>query len=247
MARRKSLYEIIYEQAKQEIQEMTDGTRLPSIEKLCDIYGASKTVIREVMAALERDGLVVRRQGLGTFVVKDNGCVHTGIEYLRGLTKIISTSGKVPSLIYNVCKVVQASDTVASKLEMSTGNNLVLVERTYAADGIPTIFARTYIASERVPGGTENLIAMFNLKKSKVFTLFDLLEEVFKDPIKYAIAEIESAIVDNKLSHLLKMEEGKSVVLLKEVHRDMKNVPMLYSEDFINTAVFKIHVLRKRI
>jgi len=247
MARRKSLYEIIYEQAKQEIQEMTDGTRLPSIEKLCDIYGASKTVIREVMAALERDGLVVRRQGLGTFVVKDNGCVHTGIEYLRGLTKIISTSGKVPSLIYDVCKVVQASDTVASKLEMSTGNNLVLVERTYAADGIPTIFARTYIASERVPGGTENLIAMFNLKKSKVFTLFDLLEEVFKDPIKYAIAEIESAIVDNKLSRLLKMEEGKSVVLLKEVHRDMKNVPMLYSEDFINTAVFKIHVLRKRI
>ncbi|KUK79170.1 MAG: Transcriptional regulator, partial [Mesotoga prima] len=55
MARRKSLYEIIYSQIEKEVQKMSDGTQLPSIEKLCEDYGASKTVLREVITALEKD------------------------------------------------------------------------------------------------------------------------------------------------------------------------------------------------
>ena len=247
MARRKSLYEIIYSQIEREVQKMSDGAQLPSIEKLCEDYGASKTVLREVITALEKDGLVVRRQGLGTFVVKDSGLVHTGIEYLRGLTRIISSSGKNPELIYDKFCEVKADERLAEKLEMPENVSLVLTERVYAADGVPAIFARTYIASERIPGKTEALLKTLEGRKAKELVLFDLLEENFKDPIRYAIAEIESRLVDEELAGLLQMRPGSSIVLLKEVHRDIKNVPMLYSEDFINTAVFRIHVLRKKI
>lgn len=247
MARRKSLYEIIYAQIEQEVQKMSDGTQLPSIDKLCEDYGASKTVIREVITALEKDGLVVRRQGLGTFVVKDSGLVHTGIEYLRGLTRIISSSGKTPDLVHDAYRVVEADEELATRLETEMGQHLVLTERVYAADGVPAIFARTFIASERVPGGTQALVRTLGSSKAKELTLFDLMEENFKEPIRYAIAEIESTLVDRELSRLLQIEKRSSIVLLKEVHRDMNNIPMLYSEDFINTAVFRIHVLRKKI
>lgn len=247
MARRKSLYEIIYSQIEQKVQEMSDGTQLPSIEKLCEDYGASRTVIREVITALEKEGLVVRRQGLGTFVVKDSGLVHTGIEYLRGLTRIISSSGKTPDLIHDRFRKVLADSDLAAKLEMREKETLVLTERVYAADGIPAIFAKTYIASERIPGGTEELLKTLGERRAKELVLFDLLEEKFKDPIRYAIAEIESRLVNEELADLLEMTPGTSIVLLKEVHRDMNNVPMLYSEDFINTSVFRIHVLRKKI
>jgi GntR family transcriptional regulator len=83
--------------------------------------------------------------------------------------------------------------------------------------------------------------------ESKKMTLFDILESNFKDPIRYAIAEIESTVVDDTLARLLKVEKGKSLVVMKEVHRDISNIPLLYSIDYINTSVFRIQVLRKKI
>jgi GntR family transcriptional regulator len=53
--------------------------------------------------------------------------------------------------------------------------------------------------------------------------------------------------VDDTLARLLKVEKGKSLVVMKEVHRDINNIPLLYSIDYINTSVFRIQVLRKKI
>ncbi len=46
------------------------GTRLPSAARLCDEHGVSRTVVREAIAALRADGLVLTRQGSGAFVVE---------------------------------------------------------------------------------------------------------------------------------------------------------------------------------
>ena len=47
------------------------GARLPTEQELSLSTGVSRTVVREAVAALRADGLVVTRQGLGAFVPAD--------------------------------------------------------------------------------------------------------------------------------------------------------------------------------
>ena len=47
------------------------GARLPTEQELSLATGVSRTVVREAVAALRADGLVITRQGLGAFVPAD--------------------------------------------------------------------------------------------------------------------------------------------------------------------------------
>jgi GntR family transcriptional repressor for pyruvate dehydrogenase complex len=47
------------------------GSRLPTEQELSAATGVSRTVVREAVAALRADGLVITRQGLGAFVASE--------------------------------------------------------------------------------------------------------------------------------------------------------------------------------
>ena len=50
--------------------ERPAGSRLPTETQLAEEFGVSRTVVREAIARLRSDGLVVTRQGLGAFVAE---------------------------------------------------------------------------------------------------------------------------------------------------------------------------------
>jgi GntR family transcriptional repressor for pyruvate dehydrogenase complex len=51
--------------------ELSSGARLPTEQEMGAAMGVSRTVIREAVAALRAEGLVVTRQGAGAFVAPD--------------------------------------------------------------------------------------------------------------------------------------------------------------------------------
>ncbi|MBL8672041.1 MAG: FadR family transcriptional regulator, partial [Alphaproteobacteria bacterium] len=50
---------------------MAPGARLPTEQEMVRSMGVSRTVVREAVAALRAEGLVVTRQGIGAFVAGD--------------------------------------------------------------------------------------------------------------------------------------------------------------------------------
>ena len=49
-------------------EEYAVGDKLPNVQELVEAYGVSRTVVREVLAQLQADGLVEVRHGVGAFV-----------------------------------------------------------------------------------------------------------------------------------------------------------------------------------
>jgi DNA-binding FadR family transcriptional regulator len=50
---------------------LRQGARLPTEQEMMTAMGVSRTVVREAVAALRAEGLVITRQGLGAFVAND--------------------------------------------------------------------------------------------------------------------------------------------------------------------------------
>ncbi|MEQ9070675.1 MAG: winged helix-turn-helix domain-containing protein, partial [Gimesia chilikensis] len=63
-------YERIGEHLKRQIREgqILPGTALPSEQQLASLFDSARSTVRQAMGLLEREGLVSRVQGKGTFV-----------------------------------------------------------------------------------------------------------------------------------------------------------------------------------
>ena len=64
------------------------GENLPPEPELARQMGVSRSTLREAMRSFEAQGLLMRRQGAGTFVVEKNGVFETGLEVLESLETI---------------------------------------------------------------------------------------------------------------------------------------------------------------
>jgi GntR family transcriptional repressor for pyruvate dehydrogenase complex len=70
MTKRKSLSTLVSESLAQRIRsgKLAPGAKLPTEAELCTEYDVSRTVVREAVARLRSDGIVVPHQGRGIFV-----------------------------------------------------------------------------------------------------------------------------------------------------------------------------------
>src|SRR6185295_17666243 len=73
LAPARNLTEEVVDQLAAEIRggKMVPGSRLPTEAALMRALGVSRTVVREAIAALRSEGLVVTRQGSGAYVAAD--------------------------------------------------------------------------------------------------------------------------------------------------------------------------------
>lgn len=72
LRRSERLADQLYEQIVSQIVAgmLPTGERLPSESRLCEIFGVSRPIVREAIIRLQADGLVVTRQGAGTYVAR---------------------------------------------------------------------------------------------------------------------------------------------------------------------------------
>ncbi|PWC32799.1 FadR/GntR family transcriptional regulator [Azospirillum sp. TSO35-2] len=85
--RRERLGDQLYGQLLEQIISgaLKEGDRLPSEKELCQMFEVSRPVVREAMMLLQADGLVVARQGSGTYVQRRP---PQGLAALAGLSDI---------------------------------------------------------------------------------------------------------------------------------------------------------------
>jgi len=117
------------------ISEAKPGERLPSEPELARVLGASRATLREAMRTFEGQGLIRRRQGVGTFVVGQVPVIQSGLEVLES----IETQAERINLKVSMGEIhthrIHADKEQSEALEVEVGTPLMHVARVILAEG----------------------------------------------------------------------------------------------------------------
>ncbi|NMB92856.1 MAG: GntR family transcriptional regulator, partial [Flexilinea flocculi] len=80
-----SLFQKLQQELARIIEETPAGERLQSEPELASSLGVSRATLREAMRSFEGQGLIRRRQGVGTFVLDHQQNIETGLEVLESI------------------------------------------------------------------------------------------------------------------------------------------------------------------
>lgn len=130
------------------LEELENGrysgaAQLPSELELASDLGVSRTVVRDALSELERDGYLERVRGIGTLVNRDVVQLKNRMDQKLEFYKMIRAIGKEPrSDNLSVTREI-ASPTLAEKLQLPTDalQTLVFVRRRVMADDTPVLFS----------------------------------------------------------------------------------------------------------
>src|SRR5512145_1331124 len=77
--------------ARIESGELTPGDRLPPERELSETLGVTRMTLRQALRVLETQGLLVRRQGVGTYIAKPK--IERAAGQLVPFTKVMQQRG----------------------------------------------------------------------------------------------------------------------------------------------------------
>lgn len=234
----KSRYLVAIDQIKDKIKngEIEPGERLPSENDFAKQLHVSRTTLREALRILEEENIITRKHGIGTFVNK-KPVFSGGIEELFSITHLIEREGKTPGTELLFSGYVEPQEEEITELNLRENELVLLIKRVRTANGMPLVYCIDRIPAHLLPGG-------YRLNEE---SMFDFLEEEANVKITYAKAFIETMGYHEEISNILKCEEGTPLLILKQVHFDASNEPVLYSINFFKADQISFNVYRKRI
>ncbi len=120
-----------------------DAAQLPSELELADVLGVSRTVVRDALSDLERDGYLERVRGIGTLVNRDVVRVENRMDQKLEFNRMIRSIGRVPHSDNLMVTRETAMPELAAKLGLDPEreHTLVFVRRRVLADETPVLYS----------------------------------------------------------------------------------------------------------
>jgi GntR family transcriptional regulator len=172
-------YQQIADQLRNQITSgaLAPEDRLPSEPDLVKLYDASRNTVRLALALLTNQGLVVTRQGLGTFVQAPARPFTALLSRVKGQPSINHASQALPVVgpsepetVRFLVETVPASASVAEALEIAPAEAVIVRRTSQHLDGVPWLMLNSYFPMDlagdtalaqagKIPQGSMKMLA----------------------------------------------------------------------------------------
>jgi GntR family transcriptional regulator len=213
------------------------GERLPPEPELAQQMGVSRSTLREAMRFFEAQGLLIRRQGAGTFIADKSDVFETGLEVLESLETIADRMGLEVSMGELEIEALSADAELAEIFGVKLGTKLLSVTRVINAKGFPIAYLRDILP--------RNMLSQQDLDKRFTGSVLDLLIKRGDPKLEQSRTRIRAVAARSKEANALKINQGDVLLMLEAnlIARSGDVVDRSYS--YFLSGYFRLHVNRK--
>lgn len=196
------------------------GDRIPGEPELCDMFGVSRTVVRQALNEMEHEGYITREKGKGTFVAQLK-IRESLMQKLTGFYQDMIDRGFTPRTRVLKQRIVKASAKVADHLEIAEGEPVIEIRRLRSVDeDVPLLLVTSYLPANLCP-----LLAQADLENQSLYTVLESHCGIF---IMRGRRFIEAVAARPDEAELLQVEPGSPLVMIDSISYDDNNTPLEY-------------------
>jgi len=127
------------------------GSALPAERELAEYANVSRVTVRKAVDDLVRDGLLARRQGSGTFVIKPVARVQQPLSQLTSFTEDMARRGLATRSEWLERGLFPPSPEEMMMLGLAAGTMVARISRLRIANDLPLAIERASLATEFLP------------------------------------------------------------------------------------------------
>lgn len=199
-----------------ESAQLRPGDSVASERELAKIHKVSLMTARHALVGLEREGLVERRRGAGTFVAAPK----IQFNKLMSYTEHMSSRGLTPRSRVLVSKIIEGEPEVAARLGLPPTSALVKIERLRLTGEEPFALETCHL-----PASDFSEVVNAPLGRA---SLFATLEHEYGVELAYADEEVDATAAEGRVAELLQVAQGYPVLRIRQVIYSTKAKATIY-------------------
>lgn len=213
------------------------GERLPSEPELARDLGVSRATLREAMRTFETQGLIQRRQGVGTFVVRPAHVIESGLEVLESIDSLARRINLQVTMGELQIEQRLATESEAQGLQLGSDRYVISLSRVIQTEDRPVAY---FI--DTLP---ESLLSAGEVHSGFRGSVLELLLERGEPQLANSRCEISAVAAKTEVARALNIQRG--VALLRFVSRlfAIDGNVVDYSTSYFLPGYFRFHVVRE--
>ena len=181
------------------------GDPLPPEREIATLTELSRVTVRKAIQSLAEDGVIVQKQGSGSFVATDTPQIEQSLSRLTSFSEDMSRRGMVSSSVWLERGIFMPSPDEVLALALPSAASVARIARLRTADDKPMAIERASLSTEMLP----NPLLVET-------SLYEVLEKTGLRPVR-ALQKISAINLEEKNAALLDVAPGMAGLRIERI------------------------------
>jgi GntR family transcriptional regulator len=224
-----ALHEQLSARLRALIEQGEHGTKLPTEEELVRAFDVSRTTVRRAIQTLVTEGILVRRQGMGTFIARPN--VVQSLDRLSPFVDAFASVESVETRLLDFRWI--AGEEVPDEFAGPSGEALTF-RRLYLTDGVP--HALVHI---RLPDDVGHRISRAQLEEHPIY---HVLQNELALKLQRAQITVASEAAEPDVADALEVPSMTPLLVLRRVTFSDDGRPVEVGTHYLLPDVYRLRL-----